>query len=313
MAEEQVDKEYTHRLLDSKDRIQAAGSRENLEKTLQLIGSFLGSVTVLTALLYVFGWAYVNAYFHYFAIDPSVLNLTTTTYLLKSVNSLFWPFIILSLLWILIAGWHQEVNQRFRAREWSWVHRAERIVRLIGMACVLGGLVGALVLGQKFNLAVYLATPIGLTTGTALIAYATYMSRRLDTETSPDAQGKEAGHSRLIVGLALPLVLISLFWSVFNYADAAGRGRAIQTAARIDQLPGATIYSEKRQRFGPWSVHETALGGTELAYRFKYTGLRLLMRSGDDYFLLSSDWSPDDSAVIVLHRTDAIRLEFQGS
>jgi hypothetical protein len=56
-------------------------------------------------------------------------------------------------------------------------------------------------------------------------------------------------------------------------------------------------------------VVERRLRGADSAYR--YSGLRLLVRSGGKYFLLPKDWLHATGAAIVLRDTRELRFEFE--
>ena len=47
-----------------------------------------------------------------------------------------------------------------------------------------------------------------------------------------------------------------------------------------------------------------------MAYRYRYSGLRLLIRSGGKYFLLPGNWTRDAGTVIVLGDRPDYRFEF---
>jgi hypothetical protein len=79
------------------------------------------------------------------------------------------------------------------------------------------------------------------------------------------------------------------------------------------ELPYQTqvvVYSPKRLELTAPNVREESLSGADAAYRFRYTGLRLLDHVGGKYFLVSDGWTPRYGVVIVLAETDPVRLEF---
>jgi hypothetical protein len=57
-------------------------------------------------------------------------------------------------------------------------------------------------------------------------------------------------------------------------------------------------------------VRETQCRNPDTAYRYRYTGLKLILQSGGQYFLLPVQWRKADGTAVVLPRTDALRLEF---
>ncbi|HEU4900761.1 MAG TPA: hypothetical protein VFX88_24810 [Actinomycetota bacterium] len=70
------------------------GRLRNLLETATLV---LAPTTVITALLFYFGWAQTNALFGRLGIDQSALGFTVQDYLLRSVNSTFRPLSVVLL------------------------------------------------------------------------------------------------------------------------------------------------------------------------------------------------------------------------
>ena len=51
------------------------------------------------------------------------------------------------------------------------------------------------------------------------------------------------------------------------------------------------------------------LSNKDNAYRYRYTRLRFLVRSGSKYFLLPDGWSAANPVTAILPDTEAIRIE----
>ena len=62
-----------------------------LERAVQVVTAIVAPTTVLTALLFYFGWIRTNALFQYFGVDATVLGFTTQDYLLRSTEALYVP------------------------------------------------------------------------------------------------------------------------------------------------------------------------------------------------------------------------------
>src|SRR3954466_8476071 len=81
----------------------ASGAEESpLLKIVELIGAIAAPVTVLTALLYYFGWVRTNAIFRYFGADPTLLAFGLPDYLTRSAGTAFKPIVILLLVTALV-------------------------------------------------------------------------------------------------------------------------------------------------------------------------------------------------------------------
>ena len=70
------------------------------------------------------------------------------------------------------------------------------------------------------------------------------------------------------------------------------------------------VYSPKQLLIDAPAVKEERLGGPDAAYRYRYTGLRLLEHTGGRYFLISDGWTEQYGVVVMLADSDPVRLEF---
>jgi len=110
--------------------------------------------------------------------------------------------------------------------------------------------------------------------------------------------------------MVVVLLALTLFWDTERLARAMGEEFAANIAANPRQLVTVTIYSAKSLELPPDHVVETRIGGTESAYRYRYTGLRLLQRSGDKYLMLNDAWEPATGRVFVIKDSGDLRMEF---
>lgn len=286
-----------------------------LKGVLELVGSVAAPVTVVTALLFYFGWAYTGAFYGYFAIDRTMLDLSVRDYLLRSINPMLWPLIFcLALAGVWVWGHGRLVRSITSERRRLLVLRLSLVVGGVGVACFLTGLLGAGIGNQYTSLARELVAPLGLAAGAALVGYAGHLHRRAQDRRSGSPGG--VGGSRLArsvgLGVLALLVTINLLWAVTYFADALGRGDGYQLAARhFREKPAVVLYSPERLFLDPFGgVQEAPLGDKDGAYRFRYANLRLLIRAGGKYFLVPSGWSTADPVVIVLNDNDTVRIEF---
>ena len=107
--------------------------------------------------------------------------------------------------------------------------------------------------------------------------------------------------------LVVVLLFLSLFWTVSHYAAVRGVDLAIEAEKEVPFQPSVTIYSAKRLFLEP-PVVETKLPDANAAYRYRYSGLKLLFRSEHNYFLRPSD--PSDRTNIVIADSPDLRFEF---
>jgi len=294
--------------------IVAADSPDRLRSVLQVVGSVVAPTSLLTALLFYFGWAHAYWFFSYFGFDISLLGLTTQDYLMRSVDALFVPLTLSLGIGLLLVWAHAAMvtrlftgpNAQRRARI------AVLAVATTGLLLFLTGMAGFLVKSLRNSyLFVY---PLSLGSGTLLLSYASRLHRRNDQSIT--ARG-DAGVLRLPplveAAGAFLLVAVSLFWASTNYAAAVGETRAREYQDEFMSYPEAYVYSTERLHLDAPGVEEVACDEPGAGYRFRYQRLRLMLRSGGHYFLLPETWSPDNGVAIVVPESDSVRLQFMRS
>ncbi len=79
------------------------------------------------------------------------------------------------------------------------------------------------------------------------------------------------------------VVTISLFWAATNYAAALGDTRVRQYEREFTTDPAAVLYSKERLHLDAPGVEEVSCQESGGGYRFRYHGLRLMIRSGGRY------------------------------
>ena len=198
-----------------------------MRAVLEAARQIVAPTTLLTAVLFYFGWVYTNARALYFGIDPSALGFSTQDYLLRSIEPVFLPLAIVLIAGLVVLWAHG------RLQAWAERHRHESAPAIVAFALGAFGLLllvtgasgwaGHPILGTNF-----LITPLGLGLGPAIVFYAARFHRRLHngpggpTDQAP-APPSLAAASPVLVSL---LVVLSLFAAVDDWADAAGRRRA---------------------------------------------------------------------------------------
>jgi hypothetical protein len=77
--------------------------------------------------------------------------------------------------------------------------------------------------------------------------------------------------------------------------------------------PTVVLFSAQSLSLTAPGVTEVACANHDAAYRFRYDGLKLVLRSGDQYVFLPAAWTPAGGAAIVIPRSPSVRLEFTSS
>lgn len=270
--------------------------------TLRAIAAFGSPLAIGTVLLFYFGWVRTRRQALALGYDTTVLDMTTTDYVLKSVNVLFVPLVALLVLTLGLTVLHRRLLDRYDAERadgpWppSWVAVLQNawlgwpvlgLVLFLGLPAVpeIGGLV----------------IPTGITLAITTYLYGRVVLRHFD----PDSGRPPAGGRALL----LTLLVFALFWDTERVARIAGDLYAQDIAARPDQLPRVTVFSKQRLLLDGPHVTEQAVGDGQSAYAYRYSGLHLLQRNGDRYFLLSVDGTPDTGRLAVLKDGEGMRIE----
>lgn len=267
--------------------------------------------TLFTAVLFYFGWVYTASRALYFGIDPSTLGYSTQDYILRSADPVFLPVTALLIVGLGVVWLHASL--------WRWITTARDTgaVRFAGPALVAAGV--ALVANGVAGVVDHplvgprnIVTPASLGAGVGLVAYGVCVRRRWSGCSPGGADRPESPRWLPSVSSTLVILILiaTLFAAVGDWADGIGRQRAILLAHRIPDLPGVVVYSPQRLQVDAAGVRVETVGDADSAYRFRYSGLKLLIRSGGKYFLIPARWNRTDGVTLVLPDRDNLRFEF---
>lgn len=276
---------------------------------LQKISLFAAPPTLIIALAYWFGWTLTNARSAYFGIDSSTLGYSTTDYLLRSADAAFIP-VAIALLAVLAAILLHGLVQHAVV-----THRGVAAVQLAaGGSAVLGVFLTFAAVWAMFRplpvATSYLVPPVILGLGPALMAYSTRTWRTVRALGEDKADRVMPAWERTGYVIAAMLALLGIFWTSSLYAAALGRGRAEVLAGNLSRQPAVTLFSMRSLGIDAAGVSVSKIATADGAYRFRYSGLRLLVHSADKYFLVNDGWSRERGVTIILRDTSDIRVEF---
>ena len=274
--------------------------------------AFVPPVTLITALLFYFGWARTSSQARALGADASIFGYSTQDYLLRSVDSLYFPLIVLTGLGLLALLGHQAVAARLRT-----IPPGHRDPALVGTGTLLLGVgIALLAYGVAYSAGlvgrsrfVDLTGPLALGLGVALGAYGGWLRSRARGVARAGAWGQVPSGpwvAPTAAGLLLCAMALSLFWAVGNYASWRGLDLAKTVSENYLDGPGVVVHASKRLGLG---VIETPVGdpGKE-AFAYRYSGMRLLDRVADTYFLMPLDWATTHR-LIVLKDSEEIQVE----
>ncbi|MFJ2771587.1 hypothetical protein [Streptomyces sp. NPDC087300] len=313
-----------------------------------IVGTIIAPTSMITALLYYFGWHHAYWFFDYFGVNSTVLGFGTTDYLLRSLDALYVPLLVAAGVALLAFWGHDLLRRRLTAgAELRLLRRALPVVTGVGALLTLGGFWSVFAPGF-FLRGILVAAPLSLSGGVLLLAYTLHLWRTLpglpppvddtddatddDTDDGEDTDEAEDGSTEPPIPLALPaasppsprpaaaalaewgvvlvLVGLGLFWAANDYAAAVGETRAREFVAGLPTYPYAIVYSADSLSLTAPGVRETRCRDPKAAYRFRYDGLKLMLQSGGQYVLVPERWSRAHGVAVLLPRSPAVRLEF---
>ncbi|KAA1424570.1 hypothetical protein FE697_001170 [Mumia zhuanghuii] len=269
----------------------------DVSRLTRILAQVVAPVTVLTGLLFFFGWSRATALFGYFGLNPTVLGLSTTDYLLGAQDGLFVPVAVVALVGLAGSWCALVVPGPFRwllAR--TWLPPVAIVVGLLLLANGLLGLFGRAVLD---GVAV---APLCLIGGVLVLAFV--VRGRVPRRTTAQRRARAVELVVLFV-----IVALGLFWATADYSAAVGRERARQIVEGLGTAPSVVLFSAQSLGIPADEVDLTVCTSVDPAYRVRYAGLVLLLQAGDQYVLLPQSWTHETGSAFLVPRSDAVRLD----
>jgi hypothetical protein len=267
---------------------------------LHLVATIGSPLALGTALLFYFGWVRANVETDALGYDLSLLDFSTTDYILKSINVLSVPLILLLIVALVLNGLHQRLVMSISRRTGRRVLLLH-LGRLLGRSWILWGFLGVALFSSAPPILRGFAIPLSITLALLCAVYGRTLQRQVTGIEPWSSTGKV---------LIMVLLTLVVFWDTERIARTMGAGYAAQIAAGQQRMIAVTVYSANSLAIDAPGVEETKLNKADSEYSYRYTGLLLLERSGERYFLISEHWDARQEQVIVLHETDRIRMEF---
>lgn len=281
-------------------RDKSAERKEDFQSIFENLARIAAPITVITALLYYFGWVRTGAIFNYFGVDQRLLAYTMQDYLLRSAGVAFRPFAL-----ILLAGTVSAVLWRLLGNLNAGARLNARIRLLVALlAAVLLVYSGAVLFGLTRARSPVLAA-IALGVGVILMEWVVSLS---DGRAKTSSANVVLARRLLIVGG----LLLALFWATAIYAQQSGERLARAWGNQPALRPSAIVLSETDLQLAGPGITATRLSDEEGGVRYRYEGLHLLIYSNSRWFLFPEHWNSDMQAtVVVLQDEPTIRVEMQ--
>lgn len=281
------------------------------EKWMGFLSSFVAPLTLVTALLFYFGYVATREFFRYFGVDVDIIGLSSQEFVMRSPGALFVPVMVLLLLAAGLIVGDRVLRRWLVAQPDARERRVIAVIAWTGIACTLAGLTLAFLIPLLDDVAyAQLLAPLLLAIGAGLAAYAASTVRALG--------GTGIGRSVVVI---LVLVLVAgTFWSTATVAQWWGRGQARALASDLTTLPAIVLDTKERLYPGNDAITFRSLGEEAGAaadddpppaptYGYRYFGLRLLAQGGGRLYLVPDEWSADASTLVVPY--DDVRVRFR--
>ncbi|HET6738548.1 MAG TPA: hypothetical protein VFH76_06430 [Kribbella sp.] len=271
-----------------------ADERSQTERWVSFAAGIVAPVTLLTGLLFYFGYVSSRSQYEYFGIDVDTIGLSTQDYVMRSPQPLLVPLLVITLLAVAALLLHNAIHPTVVA-----VRRAARIAVLVLVLGVLGLLAYPLIGGIPYY-ALIVSTVIGLSA--AALAYLTYLRRSADPTLGPQ---------RKLIALLAVATTTCAFWATATTAQYSGRGLSKSDARHLNRFPVVILDSKEKLALRSPGIEETALHpGAGQTFNYRYRGLRLLVVGENRLFLVPQTWTPSNTT-LVIPLNDAIRVQFQ--
>jgi hypothetical protein len=321
------------------------GSR--VERWVSIGATIVAPVTVLSALLFYFGYVSSRSQYAYFGVDVDTIGLSTQDYVMRSPQPLLVPLLVLTLAGAGILMLDAAVRRRTAsavadaaneanaakpelgpAQYVEQIRHMAHISVIFGLALLTAGVVLIFTYALVRDWAFYgIVTPLLLGLGVALIAYASRVLNLLQYQQARPAPATAKDSGPTLAGLAhtdstvlvrrsanvliYVLIAASIFWITATVAQWSGRGLAEYDAQHFDSLPSVILDTKERLFLRDPGIEETALPASQgQTFHYRYRHLRLLIEGHDRMFLVPDDWSASDSTLIV-PLDESVRVQFQ--
>ncbi|MCA5894190.1 hypothetical protein LEP48_12650 [Isoptericola sp. NEAU-Y5] len=288
------------------DEAERAGA---LGRLWTLVGSVVAPATLVTAVLFYFGYVSSRSQYLYFGIDVDLLGFSTQEFVMRSPQPLLVPMLLVLLVGVGLVLVDAALRRRLATAAGATARRWARGLVAAGTALLLLGVTLLLAYPALTGWALFpLVTPVVLGAGAALLAYGLAWARRHPRPGRAAGTGPDPGRTAVV--LLVLTVVAALFWATATVAEWSGTTRAKGLASNLTVLPAVVVDTTQRLHGGDPAVEESVLpadaSGVE---RYRYRGLRLLVEGEGVLYLVPQRWS-DRGSTFVLDRED-VRVRFR--
>ncbi|MEU6828687.1 hypothetical protein ABZ894_08525 [Nocardia beijingensis] len=277
---------------------------------------------LLGAVLYYFGTVYSRTWYAYFGIDVGMLGFSPADITVRSMTPTFWPVVLgLLALLLLIAARNLPFVVAIKIR------KPKRTLRLWYMTTLSLGVLLLAVPGLArlrppppwLPLVTYL--PVSLVAGSLMLGYATMLYttypmllRRPSARNRSRQHQSHHGTTTLIMIALLVLGFAGTIWAIGAYAALQGTNDARALArAGFPRLPSLVILSVDGLGIEGGGAQTAKLDVPGEKYHYVYSGIRLLARTPDTYFVIPQQWQARRDRIFAVPRSEDLRIDINAT
>jgi len=270
--------------------------------------AFLPPVTLITGLLFYFGWVRVDEQARALHQRDVVYSYSTADYVLRSVDALFFPLLVLAATAVAMLLVHRQVQSSLARGAGRWAVVTGWVLAGVGAAFLLFGLAYAAGWLNRSSrpeaLFPDVAGPLAIGLGAVLLAYGGWL--RAQTR-SRSAQPVPWWQRVAASGAVAAIIALTLFWAVGNFARVRGDELAAYVQDTYRTYPGVAVFAAKDLGLQE-DARLTSDVRPDVQYPYRYDCLRLLDHVGGVWYLLPEDWDINHK-LIMLTDDSGMRVE----
>lgn len=277
-----------------------------------LLAGLSSQLAFVAAGLYYFGWAKSQATLQYFGLDTSFTDYSTTDYVLRSIALIFQVLVPAVLVLLLATFAHSLVVTPLLASSGRARDVAACVMRAVRPACLvlLVGVVSCLALQWSHGADLGVALPLTMTLAIAAFAYCDHVDLSHALSPTTAAHAAPRGSALLVRRATMAgLFVAGVFWCVGLYAADIGQSAAVDIARGARGGTSVTLYTTEGDAITGPGIVATKLDPGQSKYHYRYTGLRLFLKTKDHFFLLPANWQKGRDSVIDVPDNDDMRVD----
>ncbi|MEU2588261.1 hypothetical protein ABZ612_36490 [Streptomyces avermitilis] len=263
---------------------------------MELINSAVGATSFIGALMLYAGYIYTNAYFGYFHLDSLAMGFSTFELVMRSLRLAAMPALEVMALALLVPAIPRLlIALHLPERHLRCSHELGRAIARAYLGFIAAGVVLMLLWRwiQPFAWSAPLLVAAGLLLG--------------QTRAAAPASESRSSWDRAV---SLSVAGLFLIWVVALVAGQLGRQDARRDADQLVRRVAVVVLSTDPLSIAPPGPHVEDLGHG-VHYRYRYSGLRLLIERDHRYYLLRLGWQKSTDPTYVIEDDDTIRIELR--